>query len=72
MTGEGLKGFLVGNGIVGSSATATKLVLEAVVFVETFSRSLRVDFAQKLAWSKIGWSFGAADEDMDEDSPVRS
>ena len=72
MTGEGLTEFLAGNGIVGSSAIATKPELEAVVFVETFSRSLRVGFVQKLAWSKIGWSFDDADEDIDEYSPVRS
>lgn len=72
MAEEGLKGSLVENDIVGSSAIAIKPVPGAVAFVETFSRSLRADFAPRLAWSMIGWSFGAADENMDEDYPARS
>lgn len=67
MTGEGPKASLVENGIAGSGATGTKPVLGAVALVGTFLKSLRVDFAQKLAWSRIGRNFGAADDNIHED-----
>ena len=68
MTGEGREGSLVENGIAEPSAVGTKPLLGAVAFVGTFLRSLKAGFVQKLVWLRIGWSFGAADEDMDEDS----
>lgn len=69
--GEGLEGSPVENDIAGSSATGTWPALGAVAFVGTFLKSLRAGFVQKLVWSRIGRSFGAADEDMDEDCQVR-
>lgn len=71
MTAEGLKVSLVENGIAGLSATGTKPVLVAAAFVGTFLKSLRAGFVQKLVLSRIGRSFGAADEDTDEDCRVR-
>lgn len=49
MTGEAPTASLVGNGIAEPSETEIKPVLGAVAFVETFSKSLRAGFAQKLA-----------------------